>query len=96
MNLLLINPNFLALHEVNYLLKDEEEEESAVVLDAGSFMMKAGMAGSSRPEVVFPSAVGRPRHQGVMVGMGQKDAYVGYEAAGGKRESELILLVRRL
>jgi hypothetical protein len=24
------------------------------------------------------SIVGRPRHQGVMVGMGQKDSYVGY------------------
>merc|ERR1712110_305899 len=31
------------------------------------------------PEL-FPSIVGRPRHQGVMVGMGQKDAYVGDEA----------------
>ena len=29
---------------------------------------------------MFPSIVGRPRHQGVMVGMGQKDAYVGDEA----------------
>jgi actin-related protein len=29
---------------------------------------------------VFPSLVGRPRHQGVMVGMGQKDSYVGDEA----------------
>ncbi len=28
----------------------------------------------------FPSIVGRPRHQGVMVGMGQKDCYVGDEA----------------
>merc|ERR1712110_116629 len=31
------------------------------------------------PEL-FPSIVGRPRHQGVMVGMGQKDSYVGDEA----------------
>ena len=29
---------------------------------------------------MFPSIVGRPRHTGVMVGMGQKDAYVGDEA----------------
>ncbi|KAK6792269.1 hypothetical protein RDI58_011350 [Solanum bulbocastanum] len=29
---------------------------------------------------VFESIVGRPRHIGVMVGMGQKDAYVGDEA----------------
>merc|ERR1711963_522644 len=35
---------------------------------------------SRRPRAVFPSIVGRPRHQGVMVGMGQKDAYVGDEA----------------
>ena len=32
------------------------------------------------PLQVFPSIVGRPRHQGVMVGMGQKDSYVGDEA----------------
>jgi len=32
------------------------------------------------PRAVFPSIVGRPRHKGVMVGMGQKDAYVGDEA----------------
>ena len=29
---------------------------------------------------MFPSIVGRPRHTGVMVGMGQKDSYVGDEA----------------
>ena len=29
---------------------------------------------------IFPSIAGRPRHKGVMVGMGQKDAYVGDEA----------------
>ena len=27
---------------------------------------------------LISSIVGRPRHQGVMVGMGQKDSYVGY------------------
>ena len=30
--------------------------------------------------LVFPSIVGRPKHAGVMVGMDQKDAYVGDEA----------------
>ena len=30
--------------------------------------------------IVFPSLVGRPRHQGIMVGMGQKDSYIGEEA----------------
>lgn len=37
-------------------------------------------SGDDAPRAVFPSIVGRPRHQGVMVGMGQKDSYVGDEA----------------
>ena len=45
-----------------------------------SGMCKAGFAGDDAPRAVFPSIVGRPRHQGVMVGMGQKDSYVGDEA----------------
>jgi actin beta/gamma 1 len=43
-------------------------------------MCKAGFAGDDAPRAVFPSIVGRPRHQSVMVGMGQKDCYVGDEA----------------
>lgn len=42
--------------------------------------VQAGFAGDDAPRAVFPSIVGRPRHTGVMVGMGQKDAYVGDEA----------------
>jgi len=56
------------------------EQQAAVVIDNGSGMVKAGFAGDDAPRAVFPSIVGRPRHQGVMVGMGQKDAYVGDEA----------------
>lgn len=51
-----------------------------LVLDNGSGMMKAGFAGNDAPRAVFPSIVGRPRFTGVMVGMGQKDSYVGDEA----------------
>jgi len=43
-------------------------------------MVKAGFAGDDAPRAVFPSIVGRPKHTGVMVGMGQKDSYVGEEA----------------
>ncbi|KAF6770858.1 hypothetical protein AHF37_10611 [Paragonimus kellicotti] len=57
-----------------------EEEIQALVVDNGSGMCKAGFAGDDAPRAVFPSIVGRPRHQGVMVGMGQKDSYVGDEA----------------
>jgi len=57
-----------------------DDEAAACVIDNGSGMMKAGFAGDDAPRAVFPSIVGRPRHQGVMVGMGQKDCYVGDEA----------------
>merc|ERR1711962_1350108 len=57
-----------------------DEDVAALVCDNGSGMVKAGFAGDDAPRAVFPSIVGRPRHQGVMVGMGQKDAYVGDEA----------------
>jgi len=56
------------------------EDAAALVVDNGSGMVKAGFAGDDAPRAVFPSIIGRPRHQGVMVGMGQKDAYVGDEA----------------
>jgi len=57
-----------------------DEESAGLVLDNGSGMVKSGFAGDDAPRAVFPSIVGRPRHQGVMVGMGQKDCYVGEEA----------------
>ncbi|CAF0892375.1 unnamed protein product [Didymodactylos carnosus] len=45
-------------------------------------MCKCGFSGEDTPRSVFPAIVGRPRHQGVMVGMGYKDSYVGEEAQG--------------
>lgn len=57
-----------------------ENDSPAIVIDNGSGMCKAGFAGDDAPRAVFPSIVGRPRHQGIMVGMGQKDSYVGDEA----------------
>jgi len=59
---------------------NDGEDAQALVVDNGSGMVKAGFAGDDAPRAVFPSIVGRPRHQGVMVGMAQKDAYVGDEA----------------
>ncbi|KMZ73568.1 Actin-11 [Zostera marina] len=56
------------------------EDVQPIVCDNGTGMVKAGFAGDDAPKAVFPSIVGRPRHTGVMVGMGQKDAYVGDEA----------------
>ncbi|XP_023734296.1 actin-7 [Lactuca sativa] len=58
----------------------DSEDIQPLVLDNGTGMMKAGFAGDDAPRGVFPNIVGRPRHTGVMVGMGQRDAYVGDEA----------------
>merc|ERR1712121_408313 len=81
------NKRTLVVRKVNSLepclakMSDSEEEDvAALVVDNGSGMCKAGFAGDDAPRAVFPSIVGRPRHQGVMVGMGQKDSYVGDEA----------------
>jgi len=57
-----------------------DEDASSLVVDNGSGMVKSGFAGDDAPRAVFPSIVGRPKHKGVMVGMGQKDSYVGEEA----------------
>ena len=59
----------------------DDDEVQVLVVDNGSGMCKAGFAGDDAPRAVFPSIVGRPKHPGIMVGMGdQKDAYVGDEA----------------
>eukprot|EP00306_Pavlova_sp_CCMP459_P022340 CAMPEP_0185564654 /NCGR_PEP_ID=MMETSP1381-20130426/65205_1 /TAXON_ID=298111 /ORGANISM="Pavlova sp., Strain CCMP459" /LENGTH=420 /DNA_ID=CAMNT_0028178597 /DNA_START=100 /DNA_END=1363 /DNA_ORIENTATION=+ len=57
-----------------------QEEVAALIIDNGSGMCKAGFAGDDAPRAVFPSIIGRPRQPGVMVGMGQKESYVGDEA----------------
>jgi len=42
---------------------DMDDEVAALVIDNGSGMCKAGFAGDDAPRAVFPSIVGRPRHQ---------------------------------
>ena len=54
-----------------------------VVIDNGSGMCKAGLSGDDAPRSSFPSVVGRPKYENIMVGM-NKDAYVGEEAQAKK------------
>eukprot|EP00534_Pseudo-nitzschia_fraudulenta_P016333 CAMPEP_0201252784 /NCGR_PEP_ID=MMETSP0852-20130820/67088_1 /ASSEMBLY_ACC=CAM_ASM_000632 /TAXON_ID=183588 /ORGANISM="Pseudo-nitzschia fraudulenta, Strain WWA7" /LENGTH=411 /DNA_ID=CAMNT_0047552523 /DNA_START=531 /DNA_END=1766 /DNA_ORIENTATION=+ len=61
-------------------MADDDEDVAALVVDNGSGMCKAGFAGDDAPRSVFPSLIGRARQPGIMVGMEQRDAYVGDEA----------------
>jgi actin-related protein len=56
------------------------EDQAAVVIDNGSGQCKAGIAGDDAPRCCFPAIVGRPKMPGIMVGMDNKEAYVGDEA----------------
>merc|ERR1712243_369716 len=79
----LLNSSFEVLNQSTLLttkMCDDDEESAALVVDNGSGMCKAGFAGDDAPRAVSPSVVGRPKYPGVMVGMGNKDAYVGDEA----------------
>lgn len=53
---------------------------SAIVIDNGSGVVKAGMSGENMPSVKFPSIVGRPRSDKQMIGVESKTEYIGDEA----------------
>jgi actin-related protein len=55
------------------------EEQETIIIDNGSYTIKAGLAGDDAPRYVFPTLVGRKREDAV-IGMGTKDVYVGDEA----------------
>jgi actin-related protein len=63
-------------------MSDSDDTQHAVVIDNGSGMVKAGMAGEDAPRCVFPSIVGSPLSyaSSVMIGTGQKNYFVGDEA----------------
>eukprot|EP00286_Rhodomonas_abbreviata_P004647 CAMPEP_0181336162 /NCGR_PEP_ID=MMETSP1101-20121128/27262_1 /TAXON_ID=46948 /ORGANISM="Rhodomonas abbreviata, Strain Caron Lab Isolate" /LENGTH=359 /DNA_ID=CAMNT_0023446419 /DNA_START=35 /DNA_END=1111 /DNA_ORIENTATION=+ len=62
----------------------DNDELQALVVDNGSGMVKAGFAGDDAPKAVFPSIVGRPKYQNIMIGCTNKDSYVGDEAMSRK------------
>jgi len=58
----------------------EGAEGPTLILDNGSGMVKAGIAGEEAPSCVFPALIGRPKHTNAMQGVQQKDHYIGEEA----------------
>eukprot|EP00924_Labyrinthula_sp_SR-Ha-C_P015235 augustus_masked-scaffold_9-processed-gene-12.7-mRNA-1 protein AED:0.33 eAED:0.33 QI:0/-1/0/1/-1/1/1/0/378 len=61
-------------------MEEEDERPRALVIDNGSGRIKAGFAGDDKPRINFPTVVGRPKIPGIMVGMEQRDCFVGDEA----------------
>ncbi|XP_059494075.1 actin, macronuclear-like isoform X4 [Stegostoma tigrinum] len=55
-------------------------DNSAVIIDNGSGICKAGIAGDNAPRSVITSIVGRPKAKATMLGAGHKEYYVGEEA----------------
>jgi actin-related protein len=66
------------------LMSVAEEKGVPVVIDNGSGMCKAGLSGDDAPRSSFPSIVGRPKYENIMVGMNNKETYVGEEAQAKK------------
>jgi actin-related protein len=63
------------------VVKEMTPDMYPIVIDNGSWMLRAGFAGDDAPRAVFPSVIGRPRHsKAIMVGTGQRQFYVGDEA----------------
>jgi len=58
----------------------EADENTIAIIDNGSGMMKAGVAGDDAPSVVFPAVVGTPKQASAMQGVTQKSFYIGDEA----------------
>ena len=55
------------------------DEGYAIVVDCGSCTCRVGFAGEESPRAVFPSVVGRPKYNRVMIDAKHKDIYVGDE-----------------
>lgn len=55
-----------------------------MVIDNGTGCCKAGLSGEDAPRTKFPTLVGKPKMPSIMVGMDQKEAYVGQEAEAKK------------
>eukprot|EP00761_Pharyngomonas_kirbyi_P000577 gb/GECH01000577.1/.p1 GENE.gb/GECH01000577.1/~~gb/GECH01000577.1/.p1 ORF type:complete len:375 (+),score=76.20 gb/GECH01000577.1/:1-1125(+) len=51
-----------------------------IVLDSGSGMLKIGYAGDNTPLAEVHSVIGRPKYDKTMMGLGEKEFYVGVEA----------------
>jgi len=54
-------------------------DASATIIDNGTGNIKAGLTGDDAPRSIFSTVVGRPKMPGLLVGLDQKDVYIGDE-----------------
>lgn len=66
-----------------------DEETEPIVIDHGSGFIKAGFANDDAPKYVFPAVIGTPKSKGIMIGMDQKENYIGREALQKKNNLNL-------
>ena len=71
------------------------QSQRALVIDNGSFRIKAGFSRDEAPRALFPSVVGRVKHQGIMVGTDKKDAVVGHTAVKRRGVLQLTSPIQR-
>ena len=57
--------------------QDTRDSNCPIVIDTGSGVIKAGFSGDATPTAICASVIGRPRHRGVMVGMNEREYFVG-------------------
>jgi len=65
------------------------------MVDIGSYNIKAGFSGEDAPKVLMPTVLGRAKSKGLLVGMDQKDIFVGNEALSKKVALNLVYPVEK-
>lgn len=56
----------------------------AIIIDNGTQTIKAGLSDGYEPSVNFPSIIGEPKSADMIIGVDQKDFFVGNEVNGKK------------
>ena len=82
MHVIIINLNLIKKrrNSCSYKFNMLEDENEALVIDIGTGHLKAGFCFEDAPKHMIPMVLGQPKNAGVLVGMDQKDWYIGEEA----------------
>ena len=57
-----------------------DDDNEALVIDIGTGHLKAGFCNEDAPKHMIPMVLGKPKGIGLLVGMDQKEWYIGAEA----------------